>query len=57
MHVLTDIPGLAGLFIAALFSGSLRYEYTRIGFHFKRKQFKFFFLYLMYLNAEGKYLS
>ena len=25
MHILADFPGLAGLFIAVLFSGSLRY--------------------------------
>ena len=25
MHLLSHLPGLAGLFIAALFSGSLRY--------------------------------
>ena len=49
MHVLTDIPGLAGLFIAALFSGSLRYEYTILGFILSENSL--FLLYLMYLNT------
>ena len=28
MYILTDIPGLAGLFIAVLFSGSLRFIFS-----------------------------
>ena len=39
MHILTDVPGLAGLFIAVLFSGSLRYcKFSNISNTKKKKE-------------------